>query len=290
MANAELDPHSKFQKGMSVLLSKSLVRMAGLALLLVSPVLGGEPKPADVTEPPPRAEFLIVPLRVRLLQSEEIPEIDCALTDEDIARILGKVNGIWHVAGIHFGLESLERPAAENEGRFQAVRGLQGVPPLGVFRVLLPEADRDFSGLKVYYIHEFSVNGVFLGDRVSIVQETSRLRPVEGGIDEPLPRVTAHELGHALSLPHRQDRTNLLASGTTGTLLNTDEVERARNGARKISGVLTLDELQAAAEEATQNGDAARARRLWTWLSEIPGAEAEQARKRLESLDVSASP
>ncbi len=72
------------------------------------------------------------------------------------------------------------------------------------------------------------------------VQDTAELRPVAGGIDEPIPRVTAHELGHALGLSHRQDRTNLLASGTTGTLLNTAEVAMARRKARTLPGTETV--------------------------------------------------
>jgi len=49
----------------------------------------------------------------------------------------------------------------------------------------------------IYYIKQFGANGVFLG-RAIFVKDTAALRPVEGGIDEPLPRVTSHELGHAL--------------------------------------------------------------------------------------------
>ncbi|MEI7821499.1 MAG: matrixin family metalloprotease, partial [Verrucomicrobiota bacterium] len=52
--------------------------------------------------------------------------------------------------------------------------------------------------------------------------------------DEPLPRVTSHEIGHALSLSHRQDRTNLMASGTTGFSLNDTEVKAAREIAAKF--------------------------------------------------------
>ncbi len=69
----------------------------------------------------------------------------------------------------------------------------------------------------MYYIHQFDVNGIYYGQHDAIVKETARLRAVPNGIDEPIPRVTAHELGHGLSLPHRQDQVNLMASGTSGT-------------------------------------------------------------------------
>ncbi|MBC8086852.1 MAG: hypothetical protein H7Z40_06275 [Phycisphaerae bacterium] len=37
-------------------------------------------------------------------------------------------------------------------------------------------------------------------------------------------RTTAHELGHQLALPHRQDVTNLEANGTTGWTINAREI------------------------------------------------------------------
>jgi hypothetical protein len=129
------------------------------------------------------------------------------------------------------------------------------------------------------------VNGVWLGEDVAIVQETAKLREVEGGLDEPIPRVTAHELAHMLGLPHRQARTNLLASGTTGTLLNTEEVATARREARHQKGVATTGELRGRAEEAASRGDLERARRLWGWLAAIPGDGAAEARTRRDALE-----
>jgi hypothetical protein len=41
-------------------------------------------------------------------------------------------------------------------------------------------------------------------------------------------RTTAHEIGHQLGLPHRQNTTNLLASGTTGWTLNAAEIATVR--------------------------------------------------------------
>jgi len=244
-----------------------------------------DPAPDPVVEVPAYGEFLVIPLRVHVLSATDLPAVHCLLTDADVRRIVGKVNGIWHKAGIHWGLEAPIREPAARQARFRLARDLVGEDDLRLFPLLLPEASRDFDGLHVYYLHAFPVNGVYMGDDYAIVQETARLREVEGGIDEPIPRVTAHELGHALGLPHRQARTNLLASGTTGTGLNADEVDRSRASARAIKGVATVAELRRAAEDASRADDLPRARRLWTWLAEIPGAGADEARRRLAALE-----
>ncbi len=39
-----------------------------------------------------------------------------------------------------------------------------------MYRVLLPAASRDDDLLHVYYLHEFDVNGVYLGDGVALVR------------------------------------------------------------------------------------------------------------------------
>jgi hypothetical protein len=259
-----------------------------LALILICgasiPARGDDPPIPEALKPPAFDEFVVIPLRVHVLSSSDLPDVHCGLTDADITRILGKVNGIWHQAGVHWGLESLVREPAARQDRFKAALEADPADRLGVFRLLAPEGSRSSEGMDVYYIHKFPVNGVFLGNRTAFVQETARLRPVLGGIDEPLPRVTAHELGHALGLPHRQDRTNLLASGNNGTTLNEAEVARARYGARSMPGSLAVPDLRKKADEALARGDTADARRALSWLAEVPGDGAAEARKRLEAL------
>jgi hypothetical protein len=198
--------------------------------------LRADPTP-DVTRPPPAEEFVIVPLRVHVLAGDT-PEIDCKLADADVERIIKKVNRVWAVAGVYFGIESIVREYAARLDEFKRVRDDTGAAPLSAFRVLRPDASRAFDGLHVYYVHKLPVNGVWMGGDFAFVQETAKLREVEGGIDEPVPRVTSHELGHALGLPHRQDRTNLMASGTTGTLLNEAEVKVAREKALRVKGAV----------------------------------------------------
>ena len=226
---------------------------------LVGAARAAEPSP-DVTQPPPPDQFVIVPLRVHVLTAAE-SEIDCKLADADVERIIRKANRIWHVAGVHFGLESIVREPAARVDQFRRIREELGAAPLGLFRILRPDDTRAFDGLHVYYVHQLPVNGVYMGEDYSIVQETAKLREVEGGMDEPVPRVTGHELGHALGLPHRQNRTNLMASGTTGTLLNEAEVKVARGKALKTKGAITYAECVKRGE----GGDA----RCKRWAEEI---------------------
>ena len=217
-------------------------------------------KPEEVKKARPADDFLILPLRVYRLKAEDVPDVHChQLSDADIRRIIDKVNLVWSAAGIYWDLESVQDLPARNPGRIKLV-GIadeKDAPEKKktakkshlLFRDLIPDETRTgFDGYRIYYIHDFDVNGVYFGRREAMVKETAALRPVEDGIDEPLPRVSSHELGHGLGLPHRQDRINLLASGTTGTLFNTDEIARTRENAEKNKACLKYAELVKKAE------------------------------------------
>jgi hypothetical protein len=133
----------------------------------------------------------------------------------------------------------------------------------------MPEASYRADVFNVYYIKRFSVNGVYLR-RAIFVQDTASLRKVEGGIDEPLPRVTSHELGHALGLPHRQDTFNLMASGTTGTTLNAAEIETTRKKAASIHWISRAPDLLAKADALQAEGKTEEAREIYVQLSVLP--------------------
>src|SRR5438477_6471861 len=78
-----------------------------------------DPSP-DVLAIPPRDSFLLLPLHIHILSSPDRDDVDCKLTDDDVRRVVGKVNGVWHKAGIHFCLEPILREKAANVGAFAA--------------------------------------------------------------------------------------------------------------------------------------------------------------------------
>jgi hypothetical protein len=176
-------------------------------------------------------DFRIIPVRVHRLACKEQEALDCRLKDEDVRRVFGKANRIWNKAGLALAIESITTEAATPGADFDESR-------LEDFRATRPAATHPEGMIHVYYVHRLPTNGVFMGRDAIFVKDTASLRPVKGGVDEPLPRVSSHEIGHAMGLPHRQNTINLMASGTTGWSVNDDEIDTVRAWALKQDWVL----------------------------------------------------
>ena len=265
-----------------------IMLLVGVVILAEEPAEQPPPKPAELSAPAKRETFLVVPLRMYRLRAEALPAADCRLEDRDLERILTKVNRVWAVAGISFGLDSIReeqaavatfeklhrlhaklneaKQAEEEPDESVAAATLLAERSSRLFQALIPPHTREFEGFRVYYIQEFDVNGIYYGRREAMVKATARLAAVPGGIDEPLPRVTSHELGHGLGLPHRQDKINLMASGTTGTSFIASEIEIARKAALDISGVIRYPDL---AELLKHSTDPAEIKRLQAWQAAV---------------------
>ncbi len=179
-------------------------------------------------------DFLIVPVRIHLLESSDNDALECRLKESDVRRILEKANRIWNKAGIALRMESIVTEQAVVPDGFEA-----GRTGMNEFMGSRPERSRDPSMVHVYFVHRMPANGFSLGRDAIFVKDTAALREVPGGVDEPLPRVTSHEIGHAMGLPHRQATINLMASGTTGWSINDQEINTVRQWARSQPWVLS---------------------------------------------------
>jgi len=228
-------------------------------------------------------QYWLLPLRVHLMRSDTVPALHTKLTEADTRRILGKVNGIWRQAGIAFFPESV---IAEQAAGIPLVEGMGERRSERHLRLIRPAASRSDRLFHVYYLGEMSPNGICFqrSPELIFVKETARLHPVRGGIDEPLPRVTAHEIGHALGLDHRQDTFNLMASGTSGTSLNEAEIATSRAVAEKLEWKVT----PATALQRASGAPKERASRsLLDVLSLLPdGPLSMEAKKLAGSADV----
>ena len=166
---------------------------------------------------------ITLPVRVHLVQSKTIPAMQTTLMDADVKRVMAKVNRIWSQAGIQFEIESIGPTTT-----LESPPDLRLKSEYARVKALIPASRLSATAIDVCYVKEIGPNGFYSGGLI-VVKDTAQLGEVSGGIDEPLPRVTAHELGHALGLKHRQESTNLMQSGKTGFLLNAAEIAIARS-------------------------------------------------------------
>ena len=238
--------------------------------------------PAAAEEQLPKfgfAEQYIIPVRIHLLQTPGELNLTTTLTEKDIHRILGKVNKIWGQAGIHFAMESLIKEPAANPVLYRQNYRSRNLKWL---KALRPEKTRNDDCFHIYYIKRFAANGVYLGADSMFVKDLARLHSVKGGLDEPIPRVTSHELGHALTLPHRQHVINLMQSGTTGWRLNSAEARQTRKAAAKHDFIYKAPILLKVADNYYKEGKKEKAARVYAQLASLPidTPETRRARER----------
>lgn len=165
--------------------------------------------------------LITIRARVHLVQAEKETALHTTLTEDDVKRVFGKVNMIWAQANIRIELESVVTEAAN------VADGVKKEAGYGWVVASLPKKNLLQNGLNIFYVKELADNGFFSGG-LCVVKDTAKLAEVPGGLDEPIPRVTSHEIGHALGLQHRQDVINLMASKKSGYSLNAQEIALAR--------------------------------------------------------------
>ena len=178
-------------------------------------------------EAPAKLPVITLAVRVHLVHSDTMAAMNTTLVESDIRRIFGKVNMVWAQAGIQFEIESIGPTTA-----IALKPGMEAKPEFARVHAMIPKERLSPTALDVCYVKRVQPNGFYYGEPI-VVKDTASLMEVPGGLDEPLPRVTSHEIGHALGLKHRQDTTNLMASGKTGFSLDEAEITLAREKAQE---------------------------------------------------------
>ena len=177
-------PRSQARRARSMRSIRLPIATAVLAFAIVPPTASG----AWQSE----AELLVLPVRVHLLTSATVPELNSTLTEAEIRRVFAEANGVWRQAGIRWEVESVLREAAQNEEAFPAARET-GRSGRGRFRSIL--------------LQVCPAGGVFFPERRQVLW--SELNPR----GEMHATILAHELGHSLCLAHDADSPNNLMRG-----------------------------------------------------------------------------
>ena len=176
--------------------------------------------------------FPLITLRIRvhLMKSAANPRLQTTLTETDVKGIVEGVNVIWSQAAIRFEIEGIgSLQALEIPEKRWYVKDRYWV------KAAIPTEKFSPTAIDVCFVKDMGPNGFFDGEPV-VVCENPEYHKVSGGAENPVARVMAHELGHVLFLQHRQERTNLMASGRNGFSLNAQEIKDARKRAQEILG------------------------------------------------------
>ena len=189
---------------------------------------------SDSAGPTDHPEQIELAVRVHLLQSDQLDELNVRLSDAEVTELMTAVNQIWGQAGVIWSLESIVREDARSESLFHSALTDPNVSPVSVLTSVLPSENLQANIWNVFLIRDFAggLGGVYLSIEKVVVSaeiDPSGQRDIEGGMS----RILAHELGHSLGLLHVScmGQGNLMAAGCalgTRTLLDATQITRAR--------------------------------------------------------------
>jgi hypothetical protein len=171
-----------------------LFAMAWLLLLPAAPCCIAQTEEADIQK------RIHLPVRVHRLQSDQDPRLNCSFSDDEMREQFVAVNETWIQAGIVWEIESIVNTEALAPEAFKTAM----LNPRGHLAPAMAKnvaRDRLLSpGFNVVIAEDYEsgMGGVFIPAPDGLIFY-ARKRGAKG---EQTPAALAHELGHALGLPH----------------------------------------------------------------------------------------
>ncbi len=196
---------------------------------------------AEETQPSTKSEKITLPVRVFLVKSKVSEKVHCTMTEEDLVACFKIVNENWAPANIEWSVESIREMPIPTDAARAYQKSLETNPRRGDMKVLVdsfPNDQRLTKGFNVFIVESMGkgAGGVFRpkphGD-VIYAHQSPRGYAV--------PAILAHELGHALSLPHTvfEKNNNLMMGAGPGRKptrvkpLTPSQIELARAQAKQ---------------------------------------------------------
>jgi len=163
-------------------------------------------------------EQIIIPIKVHLI-TDTSNQYTTSKNEQYIIELLNEVNYIWSQTDIIFQLEEITITNVSFEAIPNAINS-------NTFEL---ENHQNFDNKKINIFLVQSLNGL---NGLAIPQINSALISDYTTVSNY--RTTAHELGHILDLRHIEPQTNLMARGKHGESLSQEQIEKARNNAKKL--------------------------------------------------------
>lgn len=183
---------------------------------------------------PQEPDTLVLDVRVHLLTSPDSEALTTTFSEEEVIPLFQEVNRVWDQAGIEWSVEEVVAVEARNGEEFEAIIRGDAPPDARVFQGAIPADRLSGEAWNVFLIRDLGgfAGGIYFPGLPAVLQPELDPFGVRG-VDGALVRILAHELGHALSLPHVPctGSGNLMAPGCAAgdrTRLAPEQIEAAR--------------------------------------------------------------
>ena len=174
-------------------------------------------QPRELISAPTDNESITLRVRIHRFRTANEPRLNCSMSDDDIREQMKAVNETWKQASIIWSIESIQNMTPQMPEAFALAlsQNREKIAP-----ALIANTQREnllANGFNVVIAENFekTIGGVFIPKPDGVVYFATR-----GPKGLQTPAVLAHELGHALGLPHTifEKNNNLMMGAGSGRI------------------------------------------------------------------------